>query len=92
MMGAVSNLFVVSTAVVFIVGNVLCIGATNGLDEIYESLDDLYNLHPKPSLDEVIQLINKVSSQIDSVSKQVCMKFWVNNCPILTLLNHPTDR
>lgn len=72
-MGAVSNLFVVSLTVFLVGGNIAGIEAIEGLDGIYESLDDLYNLHPKPSLDEVIALINKVSSQVDAVSKQVCV-------------------
>lgn len=65
-MGALSNVFFVSF---LLIGGK--IKAMDGLNEIYESLDDLYNLHPKPSMDEVIALINKVSSQVDSVSKQV---------------------
>lgn len=69
-MGAISNVLVVSLAVFLICKKV---EAMDGLNDIYESLEDLYNLHPKPSMDEVIALINKVSSQVDSVSKQVAI-------------------
>lgn len=69
-MKAVSNLFIFGLAVFLFNSQIHKVNGVEGFNKMFELLTEL-NIYPPPNFDNLIELINAVSSQIDIVSNQV---------------------